>query len=164
MIQWLRELIRLRPYIDLDAVSPDPELDVFDPSSGRKTPGGNIRKLIALILRQTIEDQAVAVQFFYDFEDKCLRLVRYLRLETDLSSFEAWEMAPAPGYCARQVFEELRRQSGRESPEAPVLLTYWYLGTTRRAELEWAGDTEARVYFSSDRPPMRSKGVTTGGG
>jgi hypothetical protein len=149
--------------IDVDAASRrSTEVGISDPISGRQTPRRDIRRVIGLVLALAVEDEAVAVQFFHDIEDDCLRLVEYMRSETEEGSYESRELAPAPGYFAEPALQELGRLCGGRNPEGAVWLDLWSRGAVHTVELEWFREREVRVYFGHDRPPLRSKGAGSG--
>jgi hypothetical protein len=144
-------------YIDLD--DPDiamEKLEVNTPPT--PTPHEMTILFLQLVLLQVIEDKAVALNLFHDAEDDCLRAVEYCRRENS-PGFDSLELAPAPRCFANQVLSELRRRIGG----SPTSLTDGTLRLRHHArEITLAAvvpdSSEVRVYFTDDRPPIRTKG------
>ena len=149
---------RWRRRIDLDHIRGGMnDLVVWAPESRRKTPRRAVVLFLQLLLRQAVEDDAVAVNVFYDEEDKCLRALEYVKHENETERWDWREFAPAPGYFAAQVLKELQWRTGFSRAKSHGGLCYEYAGRCNVADTRWASAGEARIYFTVERPPMRSK-------
>ena len=114
---------------------------------------------LQLALRQVLTDNGVAVNLFYDMEDDCLRAVEYFRSEKEDVEFTWRELYPAPGCFAEQVLNEVRWRVAVDAPSGEGTLHYDYAGSRRQAIAMAPKPTEIRLYFTDDRPSMRSKGT-----
>jgi hypothetical protein len=103
---------RWRRRLDLDdARMSAGDLEVLVPESGRRTPRRMAVLLLQRVLRQTLDDECVATNLFYDSEDDCLRGLEYSGAD-GTSEAGSREFLRAPGCSAKQVLEELRWRSG----------------------------------------------------
>lgn len=140
-----------------DATMSMGELEVCAPESGKKTPRSKAVLFLKLVLRQALDDGAIAVNLFHDLEDDCLRGLEYF-VEQREGQECAWrEFYPAPGNLAEQVLDEVRWRSGSRAPSREGTLHYRYLNSRRRAAVLAPSGREVQLYFGDDRPPMRTK-------
>ena len=158
-MSWLGDQFRQwRTQINLDSIeSRFAELVVHHPKSRRKTPRKSVALLVKRIIRQAVCDNAAAINLFYDNEDQCLRAVEYIK--TPEGSWISREFAPAPGYIAGRVFDEIRRHTGVQAGRLEGAIDYCYRKQVRMARVRWESATEFRIYFSDEHPDMRNKGV-----
>jgi hypothetical protein len=145
--------------IDLDNVSPSQgDLEVFPPSSGIKNSRATLVRVLSLMLREIFACNCVACNFFFDEEDDCLRALGYLADDSTPPEFTSLELYPAPGFIAISVLTELRRHI-RLSKDAPPRIHCLLNGECRVAQVDDASETDIRLYFSDDRPCIKTKGV-----
>ncbi len=147
-----------RKSIDLD----DPgivqgKLEVCDPKHGPGTPRSMILLFLQLVLRQVLKDGAIAVNLFYDDEDRCLRVIEYFSDAGPDGEPRSRELAPAPGYIAQQVFAMLRSRLEFRGESNVGVLRYKYDGLALTSVGHVASDADVRVFLSEDRPRMRIK-------
>ena len=146
-----------RRRLDLDGpLIPEEGLDVWSPESGRKTPRRTVVRVLRAILRQAFEDECIAINFFYDQEDNCLRIVGYLTPPQGPDR-SLMHFAPAPGCVAADALKELQWRLG--VPRAPGEGPFYYRlrGQDRTAVGVVPWPLEVRIYFNDQRPEMRTK-------
>lgn len=146
-----------RRRLDLDGpLIPEEGLDVWPPESGRKTARRTAVRVLRAILRQAVEDECIAINFFYDHEDNCLRIVGY-SMAPQGPDPRRMEFAPAPGCFAAQALKELQWRIA--VPRAPGEGTFFYRlhGQDRTAVGVVPWPLEVRIYFNDQRPEMRTK-------
>lgn len=148
---------RRRRLLDLDDRSQcSAEIEIDAAKSGNRTSRRMAVRFLHGILRQALVDGALAINLFYDAEDDCLRALQCRR--DPASGAVSWfEFLPAPGYFAADVLRELRRRLGMRVGEQEGVLQYTFEGQSRTAVGSNFHDHEVRVYFTSDRPVMRTK-------
>ena len=143
-------------FIDLD--DPDIAMERLEVNAPPlATPHEMTLLFLQLILLQTIEDRAVAVNLFHDVEDGCLRIVEYRRQKGG-PGFDWYELLPAPGYFAAQVLAELCRRIGNGRDVTKGTLYVRHLSRYIGLAADIPDGREVRLYFGDDRPPMRTKG------
>lgn len=176
--------------IDLDGLDRrvqivDDELDrtfrlICDDGSRRA-----VSNLLNCVLLQALVDRAIAVQFFGDTDDECLRMLYCLALPPDYSSqdFPSWvrgredqsaravalrpidpswariwfEMVPPPPEATKRLFRVLRRRAGIRRVPGTGVLQIRYQGRNLTAAVEMPVADEARIYFADEHPPIRPK-------
>lgn len=135
-------------------------LVIHESRMGRETPRKTIVLLIRAVLRQILDDGAVAVNLFYDSQDDCLRMLEYSKNAVTPETWEWRELLPVPGYIARQVLDEFEwRTRCREL--STFRLLYSIDRSSRWAYVEWPEPNEVRIFFTDERPPMRTKLTAT---
>ena len=143
-------------YIDLD--DPEIAMDKLEIDAPPFPVSPEMTTLfLQLVLLQAIKDHAVAMNVFHDAEDDCLRTVGYRR-RAGSSGFDYYELLPAPACLAAEVLAELRRRIGctEGTGDGTLRLRHQSRVLTLRAIVP--DSSEVRLYFTDDRPPMRTKG------
>jgi hypothetical protein len=115
-----------------------------------------VRLFLTLVSRQALSDGGVALSMFHDADDDCLRIFEYVRQNTE-PRFQSFEMLPSPGYFAKDVFRELRRMTGLRRFPGAASLRFKRNGGKHAATCEAFSETDFRIYFTADRPPIRLK-------
>jgi len=111
---------------------------------------------LQLVLRQTLHDECVAANLFYDSEDDCLRGLEYSGTDST-SETGIREFLPAPGCFAKQVLKEFRWRVSVHHAPGEGTLHYKHQGKALTALAIVPNLSEVRVYFTEDRPTMREK-------
>ena len=136
----------------------DEPLEVYAPDSGLKTPRKMAVLFLQRLLGQALIDRAVAVNIVHDTEDDCLRALEY-STEEHSAAFPWREFLPAPGPLSDLVLKEVRRRIGVRRAPGEGTLHYKYGTLKRTAAVAAPNQFEVRIYFTADRPPMRTKGL-----
>lgn len=149
--RWLQKGLDL----DNDRVEPEELLTSDDPGE----PDYSLRQFINTFLYLALREEGVAINFFHDHEDELLRTVIYLSEDTDRHTPNWLHVLPAPGYMAEQTLSFLRDRVGIKPSGLEGILRYCYQRQKCSAVCTAPNQHEVRIYFTKDRPRMRTKGI-----
>jgi len=112
-------------------------------------------QFLQLLLMQALSDKAIAINIFYDQDDDCLRALEYFAENSIQENIR--EFYPAPGYFAKNVLDKLNWLIGVEHIPSKGNLFYKYKSMERSYQTFTPDEVEIRIYFTDDRPTMKTK-------
>ncbi|MCK4627230.1 MAG: hypothetical protein KAV00_18095 [Phycisphaerae bacterium] len=115
--------------------------------------------MINTLLYLALSEGGVAMNFFYDHEDSLLRMLFYLSENRDSGEPEGYHVISAPGSIAEQILSFLRDRAGITPATPEGSLRYCYQRQKRAAVCIASNPYEVRIYFTDERPHMRTKGI-----
>lgn len=116
-----------------------------------------IARFVNAALYHVLSEGRIAMNVFHDQEDRCLRMLMYASVIESADSGMGEELIPAVGSIAGQVLDYLRRAAGIGPKHPEGVLHYRYRNADHQAACVAPNPHEVRVYFTGERPPMRTK-------